>query len=115
VSYEEKAYIILDKTGREISPDQVPSAPSEEHPKKILQEFGKKSGKIKFSPKKGVEIVKSRIVKRPPDADVIENELFQISEHAVIYSPIYEVTFRNVKTGEEKIIRIDGVTAKIVP
>ena len=115
VSGEEKTYVILDKTGHEISPDQVPSAPSEEHPHKMLREIRKKSGKVKISPQKGVEIVKSRIVKRPPDADVIENELFQISEHVVIYSPIYEITFRNVKTGEEKIVRIEGVTAKIVP
>ena len=114
LSYEEKAYIVLDKTGREIPADQVPSAPSEDHPQKILKEVGKKAGKIKFSSRKGVEIVKARIVKRPPDADKVENELFQISEHAVIYSPIYEITFRNVKNGEEKSIRIDGVTAKIV-
>jgi hypothetical protein len=114
LSHEDKAYIIFDKLGREIQPDQVPSAPSEDHPQKILIEFGKKSGKVKVSPQKSVEIVKSRIVKRPPDADKVENELFQISEHAVIYSPIYEVTFRNTRTGEEKAIKIDGVTAKIV-
>jgi len=114
LSYEDKAYIILDKTGREIPADQVPSAPSEDHPQKMLKEVGKKAGKLTFSPRKGVEMVKARIVKRPPDADKIENEVFQISEHAVIYSPIYEITFRNVKTGEEKSIRIDGVTAKIV-
>ena len=115
LSYEDKAYITLDKSGREIPPDQVPSAPSEDHPQKILKEFGKKSGKVKISPQKGVEIVKSRIVKRPPDAERVENELFQVSEHAVIYSPIYEITFRNLKTGEEKVIKIDGVTAKIIP
>jgi len=79
-----------------------------------LKEAGKKAGKVKFSRQKGIETVKAKIVKRPPDADRIENELFQISEHAVIYSPIYEITFRNVKTGEEKTIRIDGVTAKII-
>jgi len=114
VSYKDRAYIILDKTGREISPDEVPSAPSEDHPQKILKEFGKKAGKVKISPQKEIEMVKARIVKRPPNVDRVENELFQISEHAVIYSPIYEITFRNVKTGEEKSIRIDGVTAKIV-
>ena len=113
-SYEDKAYIILDRTGREIPPDQVPSAPSEDHPNKILKEVGKKVGKVKIPPQKEIELVKARIIKRPPDADKIENELFQISEHAVIYSPIFEITFRNVKTGEEKSIRIDGVTAKIV-
>ena len=114
LSYEDKAYVILDKTGREIPPDDVPSAPSEDHPQKILKEFGKKTGKVKFSPQKAIEIVKSRVAKRPPNADRVENELFQISEHAVIYSPIYEITFRNVKTGEEKVVRIDGVTAKIL-
>ena len=114
-SHEEMAYVILDKSGREISPDKVPSAPSEEHPQKILKDFGKKSGKVKISPRKGVEIVKSRIVKRPPGADRVENELFEVSEHVVIYSPIYEITFRNMKTGEEKIVKIDGVTAKIIP
>ena len=113
-SYEDKAYIILDRTGREIPPDQVPSAPSEDHPHKILKEVGKKAGKVKIPPQKEIELVKARIIKRPPDADKIENEIFQISEHAVIYSPIFEITFRNVKTGEEKSIRIDGVTAKIV-
>lgn len=114
MSYEDKAYVILDKTGSEIPPDEVPSAPSEDQPRKILKEHGKKLGKVKFSPRKGIEMVKARLVKRPPDADNIENELFQISEHAVIYSPIYEITFRNMKTSEERIIRIDGVTAKIV-
>jgi len=115
LSYEDKAYITLDKSGREIPPDQVPSAPSEDHPQKILEEFGKKAGRVKISPEKGVEIIKSRIVKRPPDADRVENELFQISEYVLIYSPIYEITFRNLKTGEEKVIKIDGVTAKIIP
>ncbi len=113
-SYENKAYVVLDKTGREIPADQVPSAPSEEHPNKVLKEVGKKAGKVTFSPGKGVEMIKARIVKRPQEADLIQNELFQITEHAVIYSPIYEITFRNVKTGEERSIRIDGVTAKIV-
>jgi len=115
LSHEDKAYVILDKSGREIPPDQVPSAPSEDYPQKILKEFGKKSGRVKISPQKAVEIVKSRIAKKPLDADRVENELFQISEHAVIYSPVYEITFRNLRTGEEKVIKIDGVTAKIVP
>jgi len=114
LSYEDRAYIILDKTGREIPPDQVPSAPSEDHPHKILKEVGKRAGKVKIPPRKEIEMVKARIVKRPLDVDNIENEVFEISEHAVIYSPIYEITFRNVKTGEEKTIKIDGVTAKII-
>jgi hypothetical protein len=113
-SYEDKSYMLLDKSGCEVSPDRVPSAPSEDHPEKILKESGEKLGKIKTTPKKEVEMIKSRIVKRPSDADRIENELFEISEHAVIYSPIYEITFSNIKTGEDRIMKVDGITAKII-
>ena len=113
-SYRDKAYLVLDRDGREIPPDQVPAAPSEDHPEKILKEFSKKTGRVQVSPRKEIELVKDRIVKRPSDIAKIEDELFQISEHAVIYSPIYEITFRNVRTGEERLVKIDGVTAKII-
>ena len=113
-SYKDKAYLVLDKEGREIPPDQVPAAPSEDHPEKILKEFSKKTGMVQVSPRKEIEMVKSRIVKRPSEMTKIEEELFQISEHAVIYSPIYEITFRNVRTGEERLVKIDGVSAKII-
>ena len=113
-SYDDKAYLVLDKEGKEIPPDQVPAAPSEDHPEKILKEFGKKSGAVKGSPRKDIDMVKSRIVKRPSDIAEIEEELFDISEHAVIYSPLYEITFRNVRTGDEKVVKIDGVSAKII-
>lgn len=115
LSYEDKAYMLLDKSGREVSPDQVPAAPSEDNPQKILKEFAKKSGKLQISPRKEIEMVKSRLVKRPQDADRIEREVFEVSEHTVIYSPVYEITFRNLKTGEERVVKIDGVTAKIIP
>ncbi|MEJ2242573.1 MAG: hypothetical protein P8Y18_10610, partial [Candidatus Bathyarchaeota archaeon] len=99
---------------KEIPPNQVPAAPSEDHPEKILKEFSKKTTSLQISPQKEIELVKTRIVKRPSEVTKIDDELFQISEHAVIYSPIYEITFRNVKTNEERLIKIDGVTAKII-
>ena len=83
-------------------------------PQKYLDEFNKKNEKIQASPKKEINLVKSRIVKRPSNIGKIEDELFQVSEHAVIYSPIYEITFRNSRTDEEKLVKIDGVTAKII-
>ena len=112
-SYDDKVYLVLNRDGKEIPPDQVPAAPSEDHPEKILAEF-KKSGMVELSPQKELELVKSRIIKRPSESAQIEDELFVVSEHAVIYSPVYEITFRNTKTGEERLVKIDGVTAKIV-
>ncbi|MCW8802076.1 MAG: hypothetical protein OQK81_01835 [Candidatus Bathyarchaeota archaeon] len=113
-SYKDKAYLVLDREGNEIPPNQVPAAPSEENPEKILEEFNKKDAGIKLTPQKEVNIIKNRIVKRPANIGEIEEELFQVSEHAVIYSPVYEITFRNEKTAEEKVIKIDGVTAKVI-
>ncbi|MCJ7613375.1 hypothetical protein MUO71_01220 [Candidatus Bathyarchaeota archaeon] len=113
-SNKDKAYLVINGEGQEIPPNQVPAAPSEDQPEKILKEFSKKTGALQISPEKEIDLVKARIVKRPSDIAKIEDELFQISEHAVIYSPIYEITFRNVKTGEDKLIKIDGVTAKII-
>ena len=113
-SYKDKAYLVFNGEGKEIPPNQVPAAPSEDHPEKILKEFSKKTMALQVSPQKEIEMVKARIVKRPSDVAKIEDEMFQISEHAVIYSPIYEITFRNVKTGEERLVKIDGVTAKII-
>jgi hypothetical protein len=112
--YQDKAYLVLDREGREISPDQVPAAPSEDYPEKILKEFSKKTGMVQGSPHKEIELIKARIVKRPSDIAKVEEEVFHISEHTVIYSPIYEITFLNVGTNEEKLIKIDGVTAKII-
>ncbi|MDG6222610.1 MAG: hypothetical protein IAX21_05715 [Candidatus Bathyarchaeota archaeon] len=113
-SYNDKAYIVLDSDGNEIPPDQVPAAPSEDNPEEILKEFNKKTGDVKLTPQKEINMVKARIVKRPENVGEIEDELFHVSEHAVVYSPFFVITFRNEKTAEEKIIKIDGVTAKVI-
>lgn len=112
--YEDSAYFILDKSGKEISPDQVPIAPSEDNPKKLLKEFKKKTGKVKVSNQEVVLLAKTKLIKRPSDVDTIDNEAFEVSEHAIIYNPIYVITFRNVKTKEEKTVNIDGVTAEVI-
>jgi hypothetical protein len=112
--YEDSAYFILDKNGKEISPDQVPIAPSEDNPKKLLKEFRKKTGKVKVTNKEVILMAKTKLVKRPSEVDSIENEEFQVTEHAVIYNPIYVITFRNIKNKEEKTVNIDGVTAEVI-
>ena len=112
--HEDRAYFILDKTGKEISPDKVPIAPSEENPKKLLKEFRKNTQKVKISNRKIILMAKTKLVKRPSDIDTIDNEMFQVTEYATIYNPIYLITFRNMKNKEEKIVKIDGVTAEVI-
>jgi hypothetical protein len=112
--YEDKAYLVLDANGREVPPTRIPSAPHEEHPKKILAEY-ESARKLDFDPRKEVEVLKSKIVKRPPEIKRIVNELFEISDRAVIYIPVYKIKFQNTKTGDEKIVKFDGVTAQLIP
>jgi hypothetical protein len=59
-----------------------------------------------------VNILKSRIVQRPSEILYIHEELFKIFERAVIYLPMYKVTFRNAKTRKEATLIIDGITGK---
>ena len=109
-TYEKEFYMVFDKNDREISLDQVPTAPSEDNPEEILQRFCKKAAKVKISNRGVIEMLKIGIAQRVPNGDRVENENFQVFEDVVIYSPVFEILFRNAKTGEEKNVKIDGVT-----
>lgn len=108
-TYENRFCLASDKYGREISLDQIPTAFSEDNPE-ILQEISKKVAEAKISTRKMINMVKTRIAQQLPEADGTQNEDFQVFEEALIISPVFEITFRNVKTGEEKTVKIDGVT-----
>jgi len=111
--HEDKAYLVLNVDGREVSAKRIPSAPQEEHPKKILAEY-ESARKLDFDPDKEVEVLKSKIAKRPQEIKRIVNELFEVSDRAIIYIPIYKIGFQNKKTGEHKTVKIDGVTAQLI-
>jgi hypothetical protein len=61
---------------------------------------------------KEVEILRSKIVRRPKEFLVIHNELFKVSERAVIYKPMYRITVQNIKTKKEATLIIDAITGK---
>jgi hypothetical protein len=107
---EAKAFLILDKNGRDSADDKMPSVPPEKKPKKAIKEFG-----INELPENAdVNFIKERIVKRPKDMCQIVKEIFEVTERTVIYCPRYKLLFRWVKTGEEKILVLDAVTAERV-
>jgi hypothetical protein len=39
-------------------------------------------------------------------------EVFEITDRSVIYTPRFKLRFKNVKTGEEKVMILDGVTSR---
>ena len=108
LSSEAKASLVLDRTGQDVSLEKLPSAPSERHPKKILAEFGAEE----IPKNTDLDIIRSRIVKRPPNINRVVSELFEVYDRAVIYTPRFRVLYRNTKTGEEKAAEFDGVTAE---
>jgi len=107
---EAKAFLILDKNGRDSANYKIPSVPPEKTPEKAIKEFG-----IEELPENAdVNFIKERIAKRPKDISRITEEIFEVTERTVIYCPRYKLLFRWLKTGEEKILVLDAVTAERV-
>jgi hypothetical protein len=107
---EAKAYLVLDGNGQEVPLERIPSAPSERNPKKILAVFGTEE----IAHDADLDIIKSRIIQRPKYISRVVNEIFEVDERVVIYTPRFRALYRNMKSNEERIIEFDGVTgAKI--
>ena len=111
--HEKTAYLVLDRKGREVSPERIHSAPQEKQNRKILAEFEDK-GQPKFGPKWEEEVLKSKIAKRPPNIKRIVEESLEMSNRTLFYIPVYKIWFQNTKTGEEKEVKFDGVTAHLI-
>ena len=111
--HEAKAYVVLSADGREVSPKRIPSAPSEEHSRKLAAEI-EATKKPQIQPDEEINIIRNKIVRRPTEIKRVVKELFEVTDRAVIYAPIYKVKFQNVKTGETKTVKFDGVTARLL-
>ena len=103
--------IALNRTGREIDPTKLPSAPAELEPEKVLRECREKARKLGIS---SFNTLKEIVCKKPSNIGRIVEEVFKLTEHAVVYTPIYEARCRHLKTGEIKIVPISAVTGKML-
>jgi hypothetical protein len=102
--------LVLDDSGKEVSIKQLPSAPSEKEP-----DVAMKHSCIKEVPEDlELSILRTRIQKRPSDVSWISTEVFEVSERVVFYVPRYRITFRQEKTGKERVAEFDGVTGRLV-
>jgi hypothetical protein len=105
---ETSASLILDRSGQDVTIERLPSAPSERNPKKTLAAFGVEE----IARDADLDLLRSRIMKRPKDISRLVSELFEVDERAVIYTPRFKVVYRNARTGEERTVEFDGVTAQ---
>jgi hypothetical protein len=103
-----KAFLIMDRNGKDAQVDNLPSAPSEKKPEKAIEQYG-----IEEVPENAdVEFVRKTIAQRSEDIVRIVEEIFEVTECTVIYAPRFKVTFKNTTTNEEKALVIDGVSTK---
>jgi hypothetical protein len=105
---EVKGSLIVDRFGHDVTLEKLPSAPSERHPKKILRTFGVEQ----IARDADLDLIRARVVRRPGNISQLVEELFEVDERAVIYTPRFRVVYRNVRTNEEKAVEFDGVTAQ---
>lgn len=112
--HEDNADCILDMMGREVDPEQLPYAPSEKYTMEESARAKMKFLDVKISSEEEIEFLRSKIVNRPSDVGEVIKEIFEISDRALIYCPMYLLTFNNIKTGKEAVAKIDGVTGKII-
>jgi hypothetical protein len=110
--FDLKSNIIFDKNWKEVGVEQLPFLPFEEQPERILANFDRNYGNIRMTDEKEVEILKSRIIKRPSDILSIHHELFEVYERAEIYKPMYKVVVKNFKSQKELVLVIDAITGK---
>jgi hypothetical protein len=112
VIHRAATHMALNRTGREIDPTRLPSGPTEPEPEKTLKKDPDRARDLEVSPDTILTRIRQRTAQRPADVGKIAAEAFEVTEHAVVCTPIYEARCRRVKTGEIRIIPISGVTGK---
>ena len=111
--YEDETYLILDRMMREVSPENLLFAPFEcELENQPEVDFDLR--KTNISLEEEIAFLRSRIAKRPSDVAEIIREIFEINERMIIYSPIYELTYKNIKNGKHVTALINGITGELI-
>jgi hypothetical protein len=110
--YENETYIVLDRTLQEVSPENLFFAPFESDVESAPVDYDLR--KVQISLEEEIAFLRSRVAKRPPDVAEIVREIFEINERMIIYSPVYELTYKNKKTGKNVTALVNGITGSVM-
>jgi hypothetical protein len=108
--YENETYIILDRLLQEVPPEKLFFSPFESE----LENSDFDLRKPKLSLDEEITFLRSKIAKRPADVAEIVREIFEINERLIIYSPVYELTYKNIKNGKNVTALINGITGGLM-
>lgn len=111
--YEKETFFVLDRFRREISPESFSYAPYEVQSEGVADD-NLNLRRISVSADEIIELLRSKIAKRPPDLAEIIRETFEINENTIVYRPFFEFTFQNTKTSKQVTFRVDGVSGEKV-
>lgn len=114
--YEDEARCVIDNRGQEIDAKEVDSVLNEQWQRELLNKSGlrKKIAKFRISAEEEINLLKAKLVNRPQDVGEVIKEIFEINERKIFHIPIYKLNFRNKKTKKEALIKINGITGKII-
>ena len=110
VNYESIGQFTINRKGRIIDREGLPSAACEPDPVKFLDKY---DTNVRHPEVYMWDILKKAAVKRPANVSEVINENFRVTEQVLVYTPIYEARCRNLNSYEIKIIPVSGVTGKI--
>lgn len=107
--YERETFFVLDKLRREISPERFSFSPYEvQHEETTGANLNLRG--IRISNDEIIDLLRSKIAKRPPDLVSIIREIFEITENTIVYRPFFEFTFHNTKTKKYVTLQVDAVS-----
>ncbi|TRO44881.1 hypothetical protein E2P30_01850 [Candidatus Bathyarchaeota archaeon] len=109
--YENETYAILDRMLQEVSSDNLFFAPFENETQPV---DGFDLRKPQISIEEEISFLRSRIARRPADVAEIIREKFEINERTIIYSPVYELTYKNIKNSKNITAIINGITGGVI-
>jgi hypothetical protein len=111
--YENETYVILDRMLQEVSSDNLFFAPFEnEFETQPTADFDLRKPQISLEEE--ITFLRSKVARRPADVAEIIRENFEINERTLIYSPVYELTYKNMKNGKNVTALINGITGGVV-
>jgi hypothetical protein len=111
--YENETYVILDRMMQEVSSDNLFFAPFEnDYETQPVADFDLR--KPQTSIEEEITFLRSRVAKRPADVAEIIREKFEINERTIIYSPVYELTYKNMKNSKNATAIINGITGGVL-
>jgi len=111
--YEKSTYYVLDRFGREIAPQTFTFGPYEDEAANNSNSDAN-FRRFETSVDADVEFLRNRIAKRPSDMAELMREVFEINERTIVYRPLYELTFQDLKTSREATLQIDAVSGKMI-